>query len=582
MPTVPTYGGPRAQTQALRTPQERGGFTADELGDGTNRAVRQGIGLTAEIVADQRRKAQEFSLADKRNAYEEKITPLLAEYQQRGGLKAQTAIDDYRKEHEKIAAEIVADADPKVKEAFEKWSAGRRVEIDRNLTMRAAGEAKKYDAQVFEANGNAARERVRFSALDPAALTATSSERREEIRQFADRNGMPREWADSVGEAETSAMVRTVIQEHLSQGNDILAEQVLDRYKNSLTANDAQSMTRAVEASSTQGEAFRIGDEIYRKVSSGEMSKSEVMAAVKEMSGDNVKVRSMAEGRAMQLIQTQERAKAEQVSDMVTDSYAQLIENGGDLEALPPSVRVSIVEESPDKWEYLERVAQRRASGERPTTDRNKWAEFIGMATDKPNDIAQMSHGDMLQTYSEHLSDSDFKQALNIWSGIRQGDRNADAKANAQGIATGIRTEAQMMNATLRQLGVNPNEPRDAEEEAVIRMMDQSIASEKRRLGRETLEPQEVTKVIDSVIALTYKQRGRDLTELGQSIVQRVDQIPVARLEYLRNMAELNGAGKPSDRQLVDEYNRVLKHGPSILSRADAWYQNQTEGGGPQ
>jgi soluble lytic murein transglycosylase len=270
-------------------------------------------------------------------------------------------------------------------------------------------------------------------------------------------------------------------------------------------------------------------------------SETEVRQAVREVAGDNVRVRDDATSEALAQLGSKLRDRERQQQEVMAAVYGRLEANGGNFAALPASLRAAI---PGDKIGQVRNYADSLRGGGKVETD----MELYYNLRTKPQMLKQTN----LLAVRGKLEDAEFKELTRLQADL----------INAPEVAqTEIQTTTQRMNTRFAEMGITPD-PRPGTDMAkrvakAWSILGTNIAEAERAAGRK-LTPEQRNAEIDRLFASTEVRGGLFGTDEvalfevkpGQEVVSVV--VPDFDRRQISNA--LRAAGKPVTEQNIQYY----------------------------
>jgi hypothetical protein len=570
MPTVPVY---RTQVTTSKAPDTRLGIraTPDQFGaaiaegvSSLGRAAAATGNLGDQLAAQERKKIDQTVVLEAKNALDSKVSPHLAAAKQTRGKEAIGAGEKLLPVYDQTADEIekgLASEDQRL--AFRAYRQARRVDIQSAMDMHAAAGASAYADAQYEANGIVYGNRVIDSYQSEGQVNAAVFDRLSEIKQYAERNGLPKEWVDAQSLAAKSNATRTVITAHMDAGNDIAAKKWLDRYGDELTAEDKSYATRLVEAGSSKNEGVRQGVRIYGPGKSME----DAFAEADQI--ENPKVRDETKGWLQEKYTLAARAKQADEDNLYEQTYNDIAKSPLGLSAIPES-----------RWQLL-----------RPE-HRERLEAYFKVKPDGGTKLPWEQSKARRYEIESALANPEKRTALiargpGIFLGtMNEDDQNAvaslmgDLKSGKGASAATMASKDDMLKEAMASLGLDPEPVRTttARGETVVRYNERAVKfrdNVQRRLDEiaasgKPVDSEAIRVTVDAErlkwareiatpgrIYGTNQTRFAD-TDAATKMATRADQVPEADRAAIEKAFQKRGA-KPTAADIIDAYNAKLE-----------------------
>lgn len=227
-----------------------------------------------------------------------------------------------------------------------------------------------------------------------------------------------------------------------------------------------------------------------------------------------------------------------------------LIQNGGNLAALPPSLADAVTRNAPDKFDNLIDFSKKLAKGEN-TTNMAAYLDAVG----NPDELVKMPQSVFNQFVMTQFSQSDGKHIATLRQSLI--DDNGDSGAG------GLNRPAlnTALNNRLESIGINPK-PKSLEEKSRVgsiqKFVTDAIFAEQKQLGRK-MTSQEVSEFVDATMAKNVAFRSGFLGMYGAAAPEpmlglKVSGIPEESVTAIRAALAARGNTKPTDDQILRTY----------------------------
>jgi hypothetical protein len=105
-----------------------------------------------------------------------------------------------------------------------------------------------------------------MNALNPQEINMSVLRVQQAVKQQAERNSWPPEFAQAETDKQVGAIHETAINAMIQQGYDLAAKQYFDQNKASMDANSAAQVDAKLKMATTDGKAFRAVNDIWTKL----------------------------------------------------------------------------------------------------------------------------------------------------------------------------------------------------------------------------------------------------------------------------------------------------------------------------
>jgi len=227
-----------------------------------------------------------------------------------------------------------------------------------------------------------------------------------------------------------------------------------------------------------------------------------------------------------------------------------LIQNNGNMAALPPNLASAVTQFAPDKYDNLVDFSKKIAKGENVT----HMPAYLD-AVAHPEDLAKMPDSVFNHFVTVNFSQTDGKQIAKL----RQDEINGKDDQSAGSLNRPALNTA--LNSRLTAIGINPT-PKDLGEKARVgsiqKFVTDGIFQQQQQLGRK-MTAQEVSDYVDTTMAKNVQFRstflGFDTGATQQNLMNmKVADIPSASLTSIRTALAQAGNTKPTDDQILRTY----------------------------
>ena len=264
MPRVPT-----TERQVATAPLPGVGLRADTSAAPPSKALEAGVGLAADIVQAETKKANQIATLEadtQRSMFE---TELLHD-PETGALNTlgknalgiyQPTMEAYDKKVGEISASLSNDTQ---RLAFNNLSAGRRVSIDKQLQQHGSKETLRYDNEVTQAwlaNGLVTTSENYENA---EAVSIYVAESKAVLTDHAKRNGWSAEKLKLEKTEQESKTHKTVIAQMLADGDDLAANEYFKKHDKNII--DDADLKGKLSNASTEGEAARLATDSWGRL----------------------------------------------------------------------------------------------------------------------------------------------------------------------------------------------------------------------------------------------------------------------------------------------------------------------------
>lgn len=424
---------------------------------------------------------------------------------------------------------------------FRRRAGMAKAEYGDSLMRHVLRETDQYRDNVYKGAVATETNQAALNWNDPQKIADSIGRIAANTALWADRAGITGDALLATQMDNLANLHSTVVNAALDAGDVEYAAQYLDANKASIRADRLVDLEGKVAAETDLRASARIADDVIAKFKGRIPSETEVRQAVREIAGDNVKVRDDATQEALAQLQSMLRDRERQQQEVMAAVYGRLDANGGNLAALPASLRAAI---PGDKIGAVRNYADSLRGGGKIETD----IEVYYKLRINPQLLKETN----LLSLRNVLEDAEFKELTRLQADL----------TNAPEVAqTEIQTTTQRMNMRLTEMGIDPSpKPGTKTAKRVAQawsMLDMNIAAAERAAGRK-LTPEQRNAEIDRLFASTEVRGslfGTDEVALfevkpGQEIVSVV--VPDFDRRQITNA--LRAAGKEVTEQNIQYY----------------------------
>lgn len=558
---VPLEALPGARLTAAETPESQGAGIAEAQGQVANALAGVGAKTAAfgeqaygEIVAKEKRRADNVALlsGDNRAGMKEnelRARALTTRGQAAFGLPEQV-MKDFNDEADKIEASM---GTPEQKLAFRKIRSERAMSLDSSVRTHVYAEIQHYQGQELQSFLDNSQNAAVANATDPRAVGVELQRQVDAITTHAPDLGLGPEAIKQAIDATRSKTHVGVIENLLAQEQTKSAQIYFEEAKSQINGEQIARIEKALKEGSTRKEGQTQADAIV--AAGGTLTEQREKARQIEDADVRDQVTTRIE-HEWSIKEVQQRQNAEAA---LSSAYT-LLDKVPDVSKIPPTAWVSF---TGAERSGLRAYADRLSKGDPVETDWPTYYSLMGKAGTDPTSFATEN----LLGVRAKLGNGEFKQLTELQKDIRNNDR----KAADQQLA-GFRTHEQIVNNSLVQYGIDPNEPdktKKAQQESAIaellRMVDVQVQAQESLTGKKATNI-DIQSVVDSILKTPATKKGSwwglipgngvnffDLPAGKRLIETKIDEVPA--LDRTQIEAALRRAGRPvTDVTVLDLY----------------------------
>ena len=426
---------------------------------------------------------------------------------------------------------------------FRRRAGMAKAEYGDSLMRHVLRETDQYRDNVYKGAVATETNQAALNWRDPAKIADSIGRIAANTALWADRAGITGDALLATQMDNLANLHSTVVNAALDAGDVEYAAKYLDANKASIRADRLVDLEGKIAAETDERASIRISDDVIKTLTAGGRipSETEVRQAVREIAGDNVKVRDAATQEALAQVQSMLRDRERAQQEVMAAVYGRLDANGGNFAALPASLRAAI---PGDKIGQVRNYADSLRGGGKVETD----MEVYYKLRTNPSLLKETN----LLSLRNVLEDTEFKELTRLQADL----------TNAPEVAqTEIQTTTQRMNTRFAEMGITPD-PRPGTDMAkrvakAWSILATNIAAAEAAAGRK-LTPEQRNAEIDRLFASTQVRGslfGTDEVALfevkpGQEVVSVV--VPDFDRRQITNA--LRAAGKPVTEQNIQYY----------------------------
>jgi hypothetical protein len=528
----------------ISTPSARGLAAVGTQAAETAEAVARGAQAFGQLAAD----LDQLRVEDAYNKLRDRQTDLMVNPEtgftskRAGDAVDPMFIQRYSGDFDKAIDEI-ANALPnnRQQDLFRRRAGMAKAEYSDSLMRHVLRETDQYRDNVYKGAVATETNQAALNWRDPAKIADSIGRIAANTALWADRAGITGDALLATQMDNLANLHSTVVNAALDAGDVEYAAKYLDANKASIRADRLVDLEGKVAAETDLRASARIADDVIAKFKGRIPSETEVRQAVREIAGDNVKVRDDATQEALAQVGSMLRDRERQQQEVMAAVYGRLEANGGNLAALPASLRAAI---PGDKIGAVRNYANGLRGGGKVETDMEVYYKLrINPSLLKETNLLSLRNV---------LEDTEFKELARLQADL----------TNAPEVAqTEIQTTTQRMNTRFAEMGITPD-PRPGTDMAkrvakAWSILGTNIADAERAAGRK-LTPEQRNAEIDRLFASVEVRSGLFGTDEvalfevkpGQDIVT----VAVPDFDRRQITNALRAAGKPVTEQNIQYY----------------------------
>ena len=571
MPQVPGPATDQGIVRRQAAPNARVNTTApiEAFGGGAQevqRAIGQAGNQAMQIAREERQKADDIATTE---AYMKTIqlrNRLMYDPKEgamnRKGKDAFGVGQEYGEHFNKGADEIEASlTNDEQRAMYQKIRMRELTDLDGQLTKHTFQQAQEYDKQTTDASIAATREDAVMNYQDSAKVQNALAMQKSLIMASAERNGVAPEVAMLQLKNAESKTHEAVVNRMLANGQDLQASEYYKSIKDSMVAEDAVQLERALEEGTLRGESQRLAQDLTSK----HRDLRSALAQVDKIK--DPKIQDATRDRVKQRFAEREQAEeyASKQAFHSAFSIAEKAKQAGEniRDSIPPALYNSL---TPAQKNSINALANRDSL----ETD---WGEYYNLKTmaASPELRDKFMKTDLME-YRPKLGDSEFKELVNAQNDARKGDTTA---------LDGFRTDQQIVNDALSEAGFDPS-PKEGSTDAkkvnrMRQLVDSEVQKKQRELGRK-VNNEEMQRIVDDLMVkgVTYRKTifGIDVWKTEKRLFElekgkdtefeiSAEDVPAAERFRIENALRSKGYAVTDD-NVLSLYKKKLVGGNSV------------------
>jgi hypothetical protein len=424
----------------IATPSRRGLAAVGTQAAETAEAVARGATAFARLSAD----LDELRVEDAFNQLRDQQTDLMMNPET--GFASKKAADavapdfmtkysgDFKKTIERVASGL---PNTRQQEMFRRRAAMAGAEFDDSLMRHVLRETSQYQDNVYKGAISTEANVAALNWGDDAKVSGSIGRIAANTALWADRNGITGDALLAVQMDNIDQVHSAVVNSALDSGDVVRAAQYVDQNRSTMKADRLVELEGKIAAETDVRAAARIADDVIASFGGRIPSETEVRQAVRGIAGDNVSVRDDATSEALAQLGSRLRDRDRREQEVMASVLGRLEANGGNLAALPASLRAAIPS---DKVGSVRKYADELRGGKKIETD---WDSYYKLRTNPA-----LLRSTNLMALRDKLEDAEFKELARL---------QAEATDTPEVAQTEVQTTTQRMNMRFAEIGVDPS-----------------------------------------------------------------------------------------------------------------------------
>lgn len=315
-----------------------GGDALNLLSDKQNK----GLEMVQEMAKEAKHQADQIAILD----YDKKLSSLQTnlEFNPQTGFKNRRGKDalDAQDATMKSWQAGVEELDSTLSNDAQRMAASKLVnsrfkDLNRSLQSHVSGELQRYDTELTNSYLDNERDAAAQNFTDPNRISLSLTRQSIAAHEYAQRNGLPNEWADKTIRDAVSKTHASVIERFIANGDGLGAKEYFNTVKGEMSADQQVKSQTQMEREVIIGEGAKAWVQFggYR-LQDGTPDVSRMEASINERKdlndGEKIKVIDYLKARAGEDIQNAKRIDAANERDFF-NQVIQDKQNGGSLES---------------------------------------------------------------------------------------------------------------------------------------------------------------------------------------------------------------------------------------------------------
>jgi hypothetical protein len=424
----------------IATPSARGLAAVGTQAAETAEAVARGATAFGQLSAD----LDQLRVEDAFNQLRDRQTDLMMNPET--GFASKKAADavapdfmtrysgDFDKAIEQVAKDLPS---TRQQDLFRRRAGMAKAEFDDSLMRHVLRETDQYRDNVYKGTVDTETNVAALNWRDQAKVNDSIGRIAMNTALWADRNGITGDALLAVQMDNVDQVHSAVVNSALDAGDVEFAAQYIDRNRSTIKAPRLVELEGKVATETDLRASARIADDVIGSFGGRIPSETEVRQKVREIAGDNVRVRDDATSEALAQLGSMLRDRERREQEVMAAVFGRLEANGGNLAALPASLRSAI---PGDKLGSVRNYADNLRGGGKVETD---WDTYYKLRTN-PAFLRSTN----LMAVRNRMGDTEFKELVRL---------QAEATDTPEVAQTEVQTTTQRMNMRFAEMGLDPS-----------------------------------------------------------------------------------------------------------------------------
>lgn len=290
VPVIPTFTTPEIAEQVapnvkFGSPTSLETFGGGASAAGPEQAAQHALGVSMDLVNDERRKADQIAVTDADTKLNDAKTDAMynpqSGYYKLKGKDALAAASDTVQDFKDTASDIMDDLSPQQQRMFAMKAANHISSFNAQVQQHAFQQGQEYDTQSTDANIKSYADQAVTNYQNPGAVEDAIANQKQTITDYNTRNGVAPEKTALTIQTLTSQTRSEVMQRMLANGDTDVAQDFYNANKDLMTGADqakAESQLKSAKILVTSQDTW--GDLQGMKLSDGKPDEARMQAAV--------------------------------------------------------------------------------------------------------------------------------------------------------------------------------------------------------------------------------------------------------------------------------------------------------------
>jgi hypothetical protein len=246
---------------------------------------------------------------------------------------------DFDKAIEEVAKDLPS---PRQQDLFRRRAGMAKAEFGDSLMRHVLRETDQYRDNVYKGVVDTETNVAALNWRDQAKVNDSIGRIVANTALWGDRNGITGDALLAVQMENVDQVHSSVVNSALDAGDVEFAAQYIDRNRSTIKAPRLVELEGKVATETDLRASARIADDVIGSFGGRIPSETEVRQKVREATGDNVRVRDDATQEALAQLGSMLRDRERREQEVMASVFGRLEANGGNLAALPASLRAAI------------------------------------------------------------------------------------------------------------------------------------------------------------------------------------------------------------------------------------------------